>query len=226
MKNNDLKNMNRQIRSIRKNIIKDVRMLAKDVKSLSHGNTLGIIRALNRYLLLGYKVNELIRSSLNYRPNNDIVTNYLVSSLFLHDSFKLLNKREVESLHFVTGPEVCGVKVLDKIIDLRLEKQSAVFARAESGSVREAMIYLSKYEYKLWGCFHIHPGFGAFATFPSSTDMTLDRLLTKGGYKCLGAIFSRDGYVRFFSSKKFRVNVYGEGVEKIDERIYRITEVD
>lgn len=60
-----------------------------------------------KHLLLLDKVNNLARSVLE--PEEPV---YLVSSLFLKESFNLLNQREVESMHFVTGPEIDGVKLL------------------------------------------------------------------------------------------------------------------
>ena len=223
-----LKSMNnrRRIRSARKKIINDTRLLVKNVRGLSRSNPKDMMKVIHNHMLVLAEMNELMVTYLDSNYNDNTKTGYLVSSLFLRESFELLNKREVESLHFVTGPEISDTKVLDKIVDFRLEKQSAVYAKADSSAVRKALIYLNRHAYKLYGCFHIHPGNGATSIFPSSTDMKLDRLLHRGGYGCIGAIFSRDGYIRFFSSKEFEINIYGNGVEKIDEKLYRLTEVN
>ena len=43
----------------------------------------------------------------------------------------------------------------------------------------------------------------------------------------LGAIFSRDGYVRFFRlDRSFEIEIYGEGVEKHEDNVYRLTHID
>lgn len=150
---------------------------------------------------------------------------YMLSSVFLRDCFNFLNKVKVESLHFVTGPQLGNIAILDRIIDLPLETQTFVFARAETLAVRKALIYLSKCDHKLQGCFHIHPGLGIDSTMPSSIDLRLQDTLDKGGYKAIGAIFSRDGYIRFYSSLEFEIQIYGKGAEKIDGRVCRITEI-
>jgi hypothetical protein len=215
-----------QVKSYRKKHIEDTRMVVKALQRLTKEKPKNIIRAMHKHQLMVAGINELIANYLDWILDDNKKPSYLVTSLFLRESFKLLNKRRVESLHFVTGPEIEGTKVLDKIVDLRLEKQSVVYAKADAEAIREALIYLSECGFQLWGCFHIHPGFGASSIFPSSTDMTLDRLFNKGGYECIGAIFSRDGFVRFFSSKEFEINIYGNGVEKVNGKLYRLIEVN
>jgi len=215
-----------QMRSSRKRIVEDTLMLVKDLQGLTKRKPKDVVKAMHQHMLVVGEINALIANHFKRISNNDKKKVYTVSSLFLRESFELLNKRPVESLHFVTGPEINGTKVLDRIVDFTLEQQSAVYAKADTEAVREALIYLSRHEFKLWGCFHIHPGNGVRSITPSGTDMTLDRLLVRGGYECIGAIFSRDGYVRFFSSENFEINIYGKGVEKVNEKIYRLIEVN
>ena len=216
----------KRVKSSGKQVIEDTRRLVQDVRKLTSENQKDMMKAIHHHLLVVAEINGLIADCLDPIRNDNKKMTYLASSLFLMDSFELLNQREVESLHFVTGPQIGETRVLDRIVDFRHEKQSAVYAKADTNAVREALIYLSRYEFRLWGCFHIHPGFGAYSTFPSGTDMTLDRLLDRGGYECIGAIFSRDGYVRFFSSKAFEINIYGNGVEKVDEKVFRLVKVN
>ncbi len=216
----------KKIRSSGKQIIEDTRQLVRNVRKQASKEPKDMMMAIQQHLLVVAEINGLIADFLESIRSDNNKTNYLASSLFLMDSFELLNQREVESLHFVTGPQIGETKVLDRIVDFRHEKQSVVYAKADAEAVRQSLIYLSRYEFRLWGCFHIHPGFGACATFPSGTDMTLDRLFHRGGYECIGAIFSRDGYVRFFSSKTFEINIYGNGVEKVDEKVFRLVKVN
>ncbi|MEE9615045.1 MAG: hypothetical protein V3W31_08905 [Thermodesulfobacteriota bacterium] len=215
----------RLVKSCKRKILEETSVIIKELECLAREKPKNAIKALQKHQLMMAGIRERISDYFAWIHNDKKNPSYTVSSLFLLESFKLLNRREVESLHFVTGPEIEGTKVLDKIVDFRLEKQSVVYAKADAEAIREALIYLSEHGFKLWGCFHIHPGAGPSSIFPSGTDKTLDRLLNKGGYDCVGAIFSRDGYVRFFSSKKFEVNIYGNGVEKVDEKLYRLIEV-
>lgn len=209
------------IRSIKKDITSETEKIVKNLKILARSKLADKTETAYRHMLLIAEINSLIAQSLEQSEESI----YLLSSLFLRDSFNLLNQREVESLHFVTGPEIGGIKVLDRIIDLELSHQTIVYAKADTEAVRKALIYLSQHNFKLLGYFHVHPGSGIFSNFPSSTDLALKELLKRGGYEALGGIFSRDGFIRFFSSKQFKIQIYGEGVEKINEQLYHLVEI-
>ena len=209
------------IKSTKKKIIQETDRLVKDLRLLSKRKPTGRTEITYKHLLLLAEIDNLIAGSLMQLKE----PTYLVSSLFLQDSFKVLNQRAVESLHFITGPEIGEIKVLDRIVNFELEQQNTVYAKANSESIRRVLIQLNEYKFKLWGYFHIHPGSGASSTFPSSTDLTLAKLLDRGGYEAIGAIFSRDGFVRFFSQKQFKIQVYGGGVEKINERLFHLVKI-
>jgi proteasome lid subunit RPN8/RPN11 len=171
------------------------------------------------------KMDELLEDSTPPTSQTERQT-YVVSSLFLHDCFDFLNTKKTESLHFVTGPQLDNISILDRIVDFEIEIQNSIFAKGNSESVRKALIQLEKIEHKLQGCFHIHPGKGIASTIPSSTDLTLQETFDKGGYKVIGGIFSRDGYIRFYSSIDSKIQVYGKGVEEIDGKFYHLTKID
>lgn len=178
---------------------------------------------LQRAMLIG-KLGKLV-ADLTVSSKQSDKLGFVMGSLFLHDSFDFLNARRVESLHFVTGPQLGNTAVLDRIVDLELEIQTLAFAKGNSRSIRMALIKLGAYEHKLQGCFHIHPGVGTGSTMPSSVDLRLQETLDRGGYEVLGAIFSRDGFLRFYSSVDFEIQVYGKGVEQIDGKLYRLTKI-
>lgn len=219
------KNKRVRVGLIRKDITYDTDKLIRDLKLLAKREPIDRAKTVYESLLLIAEINSLIAESLKHINGHGDDPIYFMSSLFLQDCFKFLNQREVESLHFVTGPEVGGIRVLDKIVNLRLEHQSIVYARADTEAVRNALIKLSQCKHRLLGYFHIHPGSGTRSTFPSSTDLNLKRLLDKGGYEALGAIFSRDGWIRFFSPEKLKIHIYGEGVKKINERLYHLAKI-
>ena len=154
-----LRNMKhrRQIKASRKRAAEDTRLLVKELQELTREKPKNRLRAAHRHRLLIAEINGLIAAYRDWLHNDAKKLSYLISSLFLQESFELLNKREVESLHFVTGPEIEGVKVLDKLVDFSLEKQSVVYAKADTDATRDALIYLSDECFKLWGCFHKNP---------------------------------------------------------------------
>ncbi len=229
-----LRRRRQRVDMLRKRVIEDINYSFKQLRRQAKRNPGYVEDAIRKYQHAASGIATKIDSHLDNRSDTSVhgveevktKRSYLTSSLFLRDSFELLNKQEVESLHFVTGPEVRQEKVMDKIIDLKLQEQSMVYAKADTDAIREALIYLSDYGYRLWACIHIHPGSGVGSISPSGTDMALDKLLLKGGYDSIGAIFSRDGFVRFFSSKEFEINIFGKGVEKVNDKIYRLVEVE
>jgi hypothetical protein len=57
--------------------------------------------------------------------------------------------------------------------------------------------------------------------------MNYQKRLEAGGYNAIGGIFTRDGQIRFFSHKlPFMVEVYGKGVEQIEDTLFRFTKTD
>ncbi|MFC1865144.1 hypothetical protein ACFLYB_00310 [Chloroflexota bacterium] len=152
---------------------------------------------------------------------------YTVSSWFLHSCFQYLVKKDVESLHFVTGVQFGNTFTLDKMVTFEISHQSPISAKGDIVSTHRALIDMERYGHKLHACFHSHPGQGQRATFPSSIDLDYQARLESGGYAAIGGIFSRDGYFRVFSCKSpLQIIVFGKGAEKINDRVYRLTEVN
>ena len=152
---------------------------------------------------------------------------YLLGSMFLHDSNRYLVKHDVEALHFVTGMQIDGGFTMDKMIEVGMSRQTPVSAVGDTESTHNALIDMESYGHKLVACFHSHPGKGVGATTPSSTDLDHQARMEQGGYVAIGGIFSRDGYFRAFSfDMTFRLEVYGKGVERIDDKLYRLIDIN
>jgi proteasome lid subunit RPN8/RPN11 len=148
---------------------------------------------------------------------------YIVSSLFLAESFRYLVRDPAEDMHFVTGCELGPVRVLERLVDFDKAERTTVRVAGKPASTHQALIGLEAKGHRLTAWMHSHPGLGAGATRPSSTDLDHQRRLEQGRYPAIGAIFSRDGWVRFFSAgTPFRVDVFGAGVRRADERVYQL----
>jgi len=152
---------------------------------------------------------------------------YLAGSMFLYDCYHALSPSpERESMFYVSGPETDGVLHLSRICPFVYDSRSAAYVSGEISSSLEALVFMEQFGHRLHGWFHSHPGAGPHATAPSSTDMGHQRLLEKGHHVAVGAIFTRDGYIRFFSHElPLNIEVYGKAVERLDERLYRLTEL-
>jgi len=152
---------------------------------------------------------------------------YLISSLFLHECFKDLTADSDENFFFVTGNLVNGVYVLDQKAEFQHQKRTVGAAIGQPSSTHKLLIKLEQFGHRLLGCFHSHPGKGPQSTQPSGTDEKYQQRLEDGGHIAVAAIFSRDGYVRFFRMDKDpEIEIYGEGVERHGKNIFRLANID
>jgi proteasome lid subunit RPN8/RPN11 len=155
------------------------------------------------------------------------VRQYVVSSLFLRDCFDKLTADSSENFFFITGPEVDGVCVLDQVAEFEHTRRTLVAVEGNPKSTHSVLMKLERFKHKLLAHFHSHPGTGLGLTMPSGTDRAFQSRLEQGGYPSVAAIFSRDGYVRFFrTDHNADVRVHGEGVEQVEPNIFRITDLD
>ena len=149
---------------------------------------------------------------------------YLVSATFLDAARRYLTRSRFEELVYVTGPEDGGhLFALTRLVRFRLSEKSVAHAAPDPISQTEALTQLEKREERLLAVFHSHTGRGAGATSPSSVDLSTQAGLERMGYPTIGAVFSRDGFVRFFSmNRRFRVAASGAGCEPIDKNVFRL----
>jgi len=177
------------------------------------------------------KVNEFLESldqiAVEATKPETGLRRYAVSSLFLHESFKKLTADQDEQFFFVTGSEVEGVLVLDQWAEFAHQKRSMMGVTADTRATHSMLIKLERFKHRLLAHFHSHPGNGADATHPSGTDENFQKRLENAGHVAAMAIFSRDGFVRFVRlDNNLEIEIYGEGVEKHEAGIYRLTNLD
>jgi len=158
----------------------------------------------------------------------DGVPVFVISSLLLHDCFKLLTKTGDESLHALTGLVFSQTRVLERIIPLRLSRQSVAGAEAANESLATELLRLNDFGMLPLAYFHSHPGYGTSATQPSGTDRQTQDVMEKAGSQLLGGIFSRDRFVRFYANRmEPHVRVMGKRVKEVGKNVYRLeTEED
>lgn len=149
---------------------------------------------------------------------------YLISASFLKFSYRALTKTCDEDLVYATGPDdgkrACA---LTRLVTFKLAQRSMAYAAPEFASQLQALKQLDENQERLLATFHSHTGVGPGCTDPSSTDISTQQGLEKNGYPAIGVVFSRDGYVRFYSvNRPFRVTVSGAGVRQIDDGLFRI----
>lgn len=145
---------------------------------------------------------------------------FSASTRFLRECWEYLTNdpNHHERMHLVTGPiTTCGVRVLSQIEKLTLEQQSTTYVRVNPAASHKRILRLTGEEgHEILAAFHCHPMTGPKGTAPSGTDIDYQERQAKIGCDAIGGIFTRDGFVRFFStSNDIRVDIYGSGWELI-----------
>ncbi len=168
---------------------------------------------------------ERIETSITW-DQGDGAHRYVVSSLFLHECFKDLTADRDEQFFFLTGAIVRGTYVLDQRLEFQHAKRSMVGVVGNHADTHRLLIRLEQFGHRLLAHFHSHPGKGLEATRPSGTDTGFQKRLEDAGYPTVAAIFSRDGFVRFFRlDEDFDVEIYGSGVEQHGKNSFQLTAV-
>jgi proteasome lid subunit RPN8/RPN11 len=153
----------------------------------------------------------------------DQVPDYLCNSRFLTECYEYLVERPEERINIVTGNEVNGTRVLETLVPVELSYSSVAGAKVDDDSILERLLDIESFGLKYFAYFHSHPGHGQGATVPSSIDRSLQEKYEVAGQDVIGAIFSRDGFVRFFSNNnQFRIQVAGKKVKKVGENVFKL----
>lgn len=164
-------------------------------------------------------------SSLIARPDT-----YWISSATLAAAYAYLTQEgssgqnsEPEWMLAVTGLRLGAVRTLEHLICIKLASQSFGQASFDMTDFTRVAIELYEHGLALHAIFHSHRFDGP--PTPSGTDNHLQDTLEHGGYPAIQAVFSDDGYVRFFARRRpFVVQVFGKGANSVDghENLFRI----
>lgn len=148
---------------------------------------------------------------------------FVITSLFLRQCYPYLTRDAFEVVSYVSGPTLHGARVLDQLVPFKLAKHELYRAEGDIISSTHALISLCDRGFQVNGTIHSHPGNGETACTPSPVDLKFHQRLEQGGYQAVGIIMTRDGYVRFFSSKMpFTLKVIGKDVIKLGHNSYRL----
>lgn len=179
------------------------------------------IKSTNEFL----KTLDEIAAEFHTKQHNGL-PRFVVSSYFLHECFRKLTADQSEQFSFITGVEIEGAFVLNQLLELEHDKRTPGGVTAQPGFTHRLLITLERFKHRLLAHFHSHPGKGPESTHPSGIDEAFQTRLEKGGHLAVAAIFSRDGFIRFFRMDgKFDVEVFGEGVQKYDHNIFQLTHI-
>lgn len=210
------------VREKRKAMFEKLRLLVSSFKEEDAKLLFGYLLEDNNIL----KEVEELRDLLPQQKEGRDITTYMTGSWYLYECFNFLRQGTDEDIHYVTGVQIEDILTLDRLIPFYLAQKSAVYVKGDLVSSTACLIRMEELGHRLHAWFHIHPGESSDSIHPSSIDINQQKMLERGGYPVIGGIFSRDGFVRFFSiEREFEISVYGKGVEKIGEKLYRLTKI-
>ncbi|UCD91877.1 MAG: hypothetical protein JSV43_06470 [Methanobacteriota archaeon] len=188
-------------------------------------------------VLLAYVIVEALRPATPQRrvPKRvgfarDVPT-YVISSMMLEEWHSYLvsqNDGQVgETMCFACGVIDPNANTITPcgLLTPKMSERSWSGVVGDPESVHEALSKIDRHlpNHALALTCHLHPGHGPNSVLPSMTDRKTHRDMEKGGYPVIGAIFSEDGFVHFYSGdSKFNLMVTGGGVEDVGNRTYRI----
>ncbi len=170
-------------------------------------------------LVLSEISNEISSSTIE-------IPEFMMSSEILYKAFHKLNSIKTESILYAVGNNYNNSYSIERLIELELDQSEYGYAKANDIFSSKALIDLEEYGTLLTCYFHAHPGRGINSNNPSDIDYSYQKRLESGKYKTIGGIFSRDGYLRFFSDKlQYKISISGKGVEYVSRNVYKLTEI-
>jgi hypothetical protein len=156
------------------------------------------------------------------RDNDGGVPNYLFSSLMLVDSFRLTTRTAEEAAHFIVGIETDDGAVGTQLLPFEYSSQSVAGVAGKHAATHEVVIQTHDAGHRILALVHSHPGSGIHANHHSSIDERTQELW-EHTTKLIGGIWSRDGYLRWYSSNRpFRVKIIGTHLERIDDNVWKL----
>lgn len=174
-------------------------------------------------LLTIARAKQSIKSSTMFLNGDTFRPIYACSSAFLIDCYKKLMVSKSEELLFCTGIEVGSLRVLETQLFMVYKRQTPYYIAADNESNIEVLHNLNNSGQRLLAWLHSHPGKGKEATFPSQIDMEHQRDIEAGKYPAIGLVYSRDGFVHFFSHQsEFEIAIIGKGFEYVDEKTIKL----
>lgn len=147
---------------------------------------------------------------------------FAFSSAMLQESFRRCVEMPEEGMHFIAGIEVEGILVGTQIVPFPYEFRSFVGAAGVHEATHKICIEAHESGQKIIAIAHSHPGSGIGANYPSGIDRKTQSLW-EHGRSIVGGIFSRDGYLRWYSNNvAFEINVMGNQIKRIDRDVWKL----
>jgi len=163
--------------------------------------------------------------SREFEAQGDGTPTFAIGSEILYTVYRQLCEIPTESIIFAVGSRYGNAYTVERLAPLKMEKSEVGYACADLQSSTKTLIDLEPYGTLLTCYFHAHPGRGGSANNPSGIDINNHKRLEQGNYHTVGGIFSRDGYVRFFTDQMpFEIRLSGKGIDHVAKNLWKLTE--
>ena len=147
---------------------------------------------------------------------------FVFSSVMLAESFSYCTERPEEGMQFVCGVDVDNLLLATKVMNVEYSARSVVYACGEDVATQRMTIDAHETGHLIIGLLHSHPGHGQDANYSSSIDRATQRRW-ENGRRFISGIWSRDGYLRFFSRRlPFTVRIVGNNIEQISDTLFKL----
>jgi len=146
------------------------------------------------------------------------------SSRTILDSYRICTEIEAEGMVFVTGIDWDGIGLATHLVEFPYAYRSVAGAAGEHQATHRIVIDTHEIGMRLLALIHSHPGSGPDSNHYSATDAQTQMLWERSS-RMIGGIWSRDGYLRWYSLKQpYTVKIVGNHMEQIDENVWKISE--
>ncbi len=218
--------LERDIPALKSETARRIDEIAKAHQSMCLKGNRGVANWYHSMLFYLYSIQDALNATM---PHASIVTRYLFSSIFVDEIFNNLDDGTPdEKFCYCTGviDKKTNTILPTKVLRPEMSIRNPSYVEGDPHSINDILSGLDDWHHAMLVQCHMHPGAGPDCTFPSNIDLR-NHLSLEANYPVIGAIFVRDGYVRFFSAEKeFEVEIYGRGVTKVADKLYHIENTD
>lgn len=151
---------------------------------------------------------------------NELPEIFITDSLFLIECYQKLFSEKVERELFLTGPNIGRFNVLTKRLHIEQKGRKNKVEDVPKSTLNQFR-KLDKLGMSILGAFHSHPD--SLRPRPSETDLAQFEKYEDHGLRTLGAIFTQNGLIRFFTKDlEFEILIAGEKIREKKGDLYQL----
>lgn len=180
-------------------------------------------RILSELIRLDRLIQAIVETASRLSGERDGRLTFMIGALLIFEAFNLSIEQEPEIILYSGGNWHGSLYTMERLYRPKLDESNFGYARANIDHSALILGAMDDTGEQLTCYFHTHPGSGPKANHPSAIDLATQDRYERGGYCVIGGIFSRDGYLRFFSKNlPFSISIGGKGVSEVAQGLYKL----